>query len=486
MINLDTPKRFFFQSLFLMALISQLAHTTPAAETGWKVGLARVKITPSQPVVLLGYSNRSGPFKSVTADIWAKAIALEDSAGNRGVIVTTDLVGIQAVIGDPVCERIQDQTGLARSQIILNASHNHTGPLVSLDPRRDRNAGHPPLSPSDRENTVAYTRQLQEKLVDLVLRAVSDLEPATLAWGQGEVEFPMSRRTILDDRVIMRANPQAPVDRTVPVLRVESPDGKLRAVLFGCACHNTTLTDAHNLIAGDFAGFAQSHLEQQHPSAQAMFISGCGADANPHPRGTMELAKVHGRVLGMEVDRVMKRPLDAVDSLLSTEYAKVELPLKRLSRAEIERCTTLRSAEASMAEQMLDVLARGGELPTSYPAPLAVWQFGDDLTLVALPAEPVADYVTLLRDALGPHKLWIAGYNNDCFGYLPSTRIVNEGGHEAIGVTLWIWGQNLSNRIGFFSPDVQHVVVNAARRLAKRCGRRTPELRDEPNDLDLR
>jgi len=486
MIDLDTPKRLFFKSLLWMALILQFAHTTNAADTGWKVGLARVKITPTQPVVLLGYTNRSGPFESVAHEIWAKAIALEDDAGNRGVIVTMDLVGIQAVIGDPICERIQKKTGLARSQILLNASHSHTSPLVSLDPRRESNAGHPPLSPSDRESTIAYTRQLQDKLVDVVLRAVSNLEPARLAWGHGEVGFPMSRRTILDDRVVMRPNPEGTVDRTVPVLRVESPNGKVRAVLFGCACHNTTLTDAHNVIAGDFAGFAQSYIEQQHPSAQAMFISGCGADANPHPRGTMELAKIHGRVLGAEVCQVMERPLDAVDSLLAIEYAKVELPLKELSRGEIERCTTLRSAEASMARQMLNVLERGGELPTSYSAPLAVWQFGGDLTLVALPAEPVADYVALLREALGPHKLWIAGYNNDCFGYLPSTRIVNEGGHEAIGVTLWIWGQNLSSQIGFFSPDVQNVVVDSVRRLVERCGRRTPKLRPSSNNRDTR
>jgi len=486
MIDLHTPKRCLFKSLLRVALILLFAQTANASDASWKVGLARVKITPSQPVVLLGYTNRVGPFESVAEDIWAKAIALEDVSGNRAVIVSMDLVGIQAVIGDLVCDRIREKTGLARSRILLNASHSHTSPLVSLDPRRESNAGHPPLSPSDRESTIAYTRELQRKLVDVVLSAVANLEPARLKWSHCEVGFPMNRRTILADRVAMSPNPKGTVDRTVPVLRVESPNGKVRAVLFGCACHNTTLTDAHNLIAGDFAGFAQSYIEQQHPSAQAMFISGCGADANPHPRGTMEMAKIHGRVLGVEVCQVMERPLETIDSLLVIEYAMVELPLKKLSRDEIEKCTTLRSAEASMARQMLNVLDRGGELPTSYPAPFAVWRFGDDLTLVALPAEPVADYVALLREALGPRNLWIAGYNNDCFGYLPSTRILNEGGHEAIGITLWIWGQNLSSQIGFFSPDVQNVVVDSVRRLAERCGRKTPKLRPSSNDRDPR
>ncbi len=65
-----------------------------------------------------------------------------------------------------------------------------------------------------------------------------------------------------------------------------------------------------------------------------------------------------------------------------------------------------------------------------------MWQFGDALTLVALPAEPVADYAALTGRLLGPDKLWVAGFNNDCFGYLPTAQVVREGGHEAIGITL--------------------------------------------------
>jgi len=96
-----------------------------------------------------------------------------------------------------------------------------------------------------------------------------------------------------------------------------------------------------------------------------------------------------------------------------------------------------------MARHMFGELDRGETLPGTYRAPVAVWQFGDALTLVALPAEPVADYAALVGQTLGREKLWVAGFNNDCFGYLPTAQVVREGGHEAIGITLWIWGQNL-------------------------------------------
>jgi hypothetical protein len=182
----------------------------------------------------------------------------------------------------------------------------------------------------------------------------------------------------------------------------------------------------------------------------------------------MEQAKSHGLSLGQEVCRVLDARLRAIDGRLTTRYTLVELPLQKLSRDEIEKYTAVRSAESLMARQMLAVLDSGRKLPSHYRAPLSVWRFGNDLTLVALPAEPVADYVPLLHKALGTQNLWIAGYNNDCFGYLPTAQIVKDGGHEAIGVTLWIWGQHLHTNVGFFTPQVQDITINAVRQLAQK------------------
>ena len=272
----------------------------------------------------------------------------------------------------------------------------------------------------------------------------------------------------------MSDNPQGPTDRAVPVLRIDSLDGQSRGVLFGCACQNTALTGRDNVIAGDYAGFAQADLEQRFPGAQAMFMSGCGADANPSPRGSLDLARRHGATLGAEVARVLASELQPVQGDLVTTYREVELPLQALSRAELEARAGLPSAEAVMARHLLELLDRGAAPPRTYRAPLAVWQFGDALTLVALPAEPVADYAAAIGRMLGPDKLWVAGFNNDCFGYLPSAQIVREGGHEAIGITLWIWGadENVSSRAGFFAPEVEQVVLNTVGELVTQTGRR--------------
>ncbi len=463
----------FFLNLVLLSSLASIALGNEPLKH-WKAGFAKVKITPEEPIALVGYG-RKGPFESVAEDIWAKALAVQDATGNRGVIVTTDLVGVHKFFLQAVRTRIQKSTGLDNNQILFNASHNHTGPLVSLKPGLSGNLARSSLTPEDVERTVAYTHKLQDHLVHVAVQAVERLAPAKFSWGQGHVDFPMNRRVLQNGKVHMRPNPEGQVDRSVPVLRIDSPKGKLRGILFGAACHNTTLTGKHKLIAGDYAGFAQAYLERKHPDVQAMFMSGCGADANPEPRGTMERARLHGANLAEEVDRVLEGSLMPIQGTLSTSASEVDLPLQQLSRPQIEAYTTISSTQALMAKHMLTVLDRGESLPTSFRVPLAVWQLGQDLTLVALPSEPVAEYVTLLGNVLGPKNLWVSGYNNDFFGYVPSARIVEEGGHEAIGVTLWIWGEDLFRNAGFFTSEVQPLLVKAVADLAAKVGRPDPQ-----------
>ena len=207
----------------------------------------------------------------------------------------------------------------------------------------------------------------------------------------------------------------------------------------------------------------------RHGGAVAMFMAGCGGDANPEPMGSADAARQHGKALADEVDEVLgaggMRP---VRGKLSTRYGEVMLPLTELSREQLKPYLLLPNFQARQAAHMLEVLEAGGELPKEYAAPIAVWQFAGDLTLVALPGEPVAEYATLVREALGTkvQSVWISGYNNDCFGYLPTAKVIEEGGHEAIGVTLWAWGNDVDRQVGFFAPGVQDVVVNAVTELA--------------------
>ena len=124
------------------------------------------------------------------------------------------------------------------------------------------------------------------------------------------------------------------------------------------------------------------------------------------------------------------------------------------------------SWQTGNAKAMLAKLDRGEKLASVYDVPVAVWQFGSDLTLVGLSGEVVVDYVPLVEQAIGPLQLWIAAYCNDVFGYFPSARVLKEGGYECRG---------LYTTEGFFAPTAQDVLVAKVRELAQRSGRKLAE-----------
>lgn len=405
---------------------------------------------------MAGYASREAAFESIADPLFAKALALQDSDGTRALLITADLLGFTRERSEAICARLREATGILREQIILNASHTHAGPLVagSLLTR---------AAPTTRRKIDRYIQEMEGKIVAAGQQALRNLRPARLSWGQGVAKFVMNRREFTERGVILGTNASGPADRTVPVLRVDAPDNKLRAVIFGAGSHCTTLTGGNLQISGDYAGVAQGLLEERLPGVQAMFMTGCAGDANPYPRGTLELARRHGSELAVAVSGVLADQLAPVRGPLRTEFRTVELPLQRHTREQIEAMQTgARSYRRFFTEGALGSLDKGEPPLQTYTAPFALWQFGQDLTLVAYSGETVVDYVRLAQEKLGPLKLWVSGYNNDVFGYLPTARILREGGYETRGLYV---------DYGLFRPSVQDVVMDAIVEMARAAGR---------------
>jgi neutral ceramidase len=161
----------------------------------------------------------------------------------------------------------------------------------------------------------------------------------------------------------------------------------------------------------------------------------------------------------------MAKAMWPIEGELRFAYELTPLPLKKLSVEELQPYAERKTTENLMAKHMISVLEAGGILPEYYNTPIAVWAFGDDLTLVGLPSESVADYANMLYAALPDAPLWVSAYANDFFGYVPSAQIVREGGHETIGVTTYLWGKDLGTQAGFFSEDVERVMLETTKRL---------------------
>jgi len=441
-----------------------------AQAADWKAGLARVDITPKGPIWQFGYADRRRPSRGVMHPLWAKALAIADTDGRRVVIVTTDLPGWPAALADAVCKRAGERTGLKRAQIVLNASHTHCGQLLEglLTP------GYRALVPPGEMKIVeAYTQELEERIVELIA-ACADLRPARLAYTEDTCDLGANRRKIRynEDGAPWYAgvaiNPDGPFDDIVPVLRVSDEEDKPLALLFGYACHNTTFWPIDQLN-GDYAGFAQIALEKKYPGVQAMFMMGCGGDANPKERAgdyNIHVGKQTGDRLAASVERALAKPLHPLrPGPISAVLDRVELPFARpVTKEQLEaKRGQGNKFEQARTEYLLEWTAKHGEPPKGYPAPVQVVRLGEDLLLVALPGEPSAGYALRLRKEFPNRRLWIAGYCNDLFGYLCTERQLVEGGLEA-GASQVYWGWPSR-----WADGVEDRIIGLVKTLIARC-----------------
>jgi hypothetical protein len=455
----------------ILLLIPGAARAAAGAE--WSAGAAVVDITPATPIPMAGYAARTKPFERVDHPISARALAVRDAAGSTAILLTLDICILPRDVVEPVRRRIAETHHLQPGAVLVSLSHTHSGPAVSLT---GDDGAHNPVNPSSAD-IVAYARALQEKLAEVADRAVADLKPAVLAHVVGVASFAMNRREFTDKGVILGVNPRGPVDRSVPVLRVDDPTtGKPRAIVFGYACHGTTMPSSSLGLSADYPGYARDVIEAQFPGATALFVAGCGGDANPWPRQQPQLAALHGRALGQEVVRVATAapPAEGVAPVkllpvrgpLRVALETPDLPMTVLDKPALEELAASGAGTRKAdAKTMLTALGRGEKLSANYRASVSAWQFGNDLTLIGLSNEVVVDYAHLISDAVGPLRLWVGAYCHEVEGYVPSRRVLREGGYETRGLYIGA---------GWFAPAAEDALVAATRSAASKAGRAVP------------
>lgn len=407
--------------------VSGAVHTGGSAQgrsdSLWKAGVARTVITPGEALWMAGYAARDRPSEGTLHDLWAKALALEDAGGNQVLLVTMDLLGLPKGVSDRVRDQLETKFGLSRAQVLLNSSHTHSGPVLG-DALQDIY----PLDAEQAEKIRQYSRQLEDRLVALAGEALHSMNPARLYAFNGVARFQVNRRNNDAKTLHLLTDLKGPNDYAVPVIKVEDETGKIMAVAFGYACHPTVL-DGYEW-SGDYAGFAQIELEKMHPGATALFFQGAGADQNPLPRHSVELVRQYGRTLAAAVDRALNEQMRPLSPEISTGYKEIELPLASPpTEAELSKMAEeLPGYQKQWAGRMLDSLQQGKTLRTSYPYPLQAWMLGDQPVL-SLGGELVIDYAIELKAVFGP-ELFVLGYSNDVMAYIPSARILEEGGYE--------------------------------------------------------
>lgn len=363
----------------------------------------------------------------VEHQIWLKALALKDSTGCTYVLVMADLVGLSPKMVDRISSAASDKFQLPRACLILNTSHNHSCPITA-----DVLWLYYELTASESAARDRYTEYVYSRYEQCIAAAIADLKPADIAFEQGLAGFAVNRRRSRgpDSRAL-----PGPIDHDVPVMTITSA-GELRAIVFGYSCHTTALGGLS--INGDYAGFAQISIERSYPGTMAMFVQNCGGDANPLPRirgkddEATALAAMYGEILAESVRQVVQGPKKTVNGPMKVAMEQIELSLE--PGAPIQELKQRLSSVSGMQKRELELwinqIERLGSAPSKVNYPIQVWSFGQDLRWIALTGETVVDYSLQFKQRYGWNSTWVSGYNNDLLSYVPSRRVLKEGGYE--------------------------------------------------------
>jgi neutral ceramidase len=448
-----------FVLLAAVAFDGQLSDAAEPKPAGWEAGVAKEDITPTESIWLSGFAHRTKPSEGIRQHIYVRALALQDERGKAAAIVTFDLVAIDRGMADAIAERCRNQYGLSRDRLLLNASHTHTAPVVGrvLLTQFD-------LSAAQAERVRRFTDSTIDKAVEVVGAAIHGLKPATLEYGVGLAGFSVNRRR----QAIFGGVPGGPVDQDVPVLSIRDAGGQQLAVVAGYPCHGTVLHDY--LISNDWMGFALEDIDRAYPGSMAFFIQGCAGDAFAYPTRSEELARGYGKILASAVGDVLRDKMTPLTGALLSAFDRVDLPFHHpMTRHELQQRLDDRDPAIRLwARQMIQRLDGADRTRSSYPYPILVWQFGRGLTLIALGGEPVADYGLRLKRQYGFDHTWVAGYSNEVMSYVPSKRVLAEGGYEPV-YSMFFYGLP-----GPYSSAVEEIIVGGVRDLVGRVAPSAP------------
>jgi hypothetical protein len=349
---------------------------------GLRAGVSARDITPTFPIRLNGYDfecrKQEAPPPS-SRILWAKALAIS-SGNDRCVLVTVDNCAIPESVTEFLAGHLEAQN-IPRERLAVCYTHTHaapclTGAIPGLIQITD------PVPESHQKHVSEYTERLKNTLVEVAMEALGKLSPAEISWAQGKAMFAVNRR-----------RGDGPVDHDLPMLRVKDLSGDLQAVFLSYACHCVNVQS--NTVSGDWAGFAQECIQKSYPGAEALVAIGCAGDANPRPMGDgNEVAQ--GQAIADEVTRLVREDTwRLVQNFPNCYLSEIQLP-------------------------------RQG-MPEPVPYPVQTWRFGDDLAIIFLAGEPVADYARRLKTDYVGRPLWINGYSACCDpGYIPSECMVRE------------------------------------------------------------
>lgn len=389
-----------------------------------QLGVAKVDITPTAPVPLAGFSHRSGVFDSVVRPLYARLFLFEQME-QRYLLVSADLIWWGPAMVHALQQSVYREFRIPPSQLLLHATHNHSGPQTSDD-----------FTPSLGKCNAEYAEWLQMQIHEGIQQAFCNLESVTVEMGVGNWSEGINRRRIVNGVCEMAPNLDGSNDQTVSVVRFCRNDRRVKAILLHATCHPTTTGD--NRVSSEFPGYAMEHIEQyyQGDGTIAGFLQGFCGDVRPALirdeqffRGHDEDVQRIGMALAMEALRVLRTDMLPLQiEALASKVFTVNLQLSRLPKtAELHSHL---SGDGVLSEWAGCLLERQERLRTAVPLEMTYFRIANGLTLLTANAEMVVEYGHFAKRVKAEIQLPV-GYTNGMVGYVPTAKQIAEGGYEA-------------------------------------------------------
>ena len=322
-----------------------------------------------------------------------QGLVLEDAAGKRAVLVTLDLVGIERHYSQSICEKLQSKYQLDRSQIALNCSHTHSGPVVARNLRPMHFYG---LAKEQQDQVLAVCRRWRTRSSSSSARqSTASRRPSSSGAAARPTSPSIAATTKSPKCPMLREAGQllGPVDHDVPVLAVKDESGKLRAVAVRLClpCHGARRASTGRAT---IPASPRSSWRKAIPAASPCSGPAAAADQNPLPRRTEELAEKYGKKLAAAVNEVLAKPLTPIagssanDLCRDSTRPRQAADARRTGRANQRHEQVHRHAGQDAAGRDRRRQAALADVSVSRSA----WQLGNDVQWFFLGGEVVVDF----------------------------------------------------------------------------------------------
>lgn len=430
----------------MMAVVLSLVAAVATADDKLRVGVAVQDITPPVGYRMSGYFYER-PSTGTHDPLYAKALVLEQGE-TKAALVFCDLIAIGKPLSDKARQRASEKTQIPAKNILIAATHSHTGPLYGGALRDYFHAQAVEKHGSDPSEKIDYPAQLVDRMVKAIVEAQQKAEPASITPGRADLMgVSFNRRFHMKDGSVRfnpgRKNPDivrvaGPIDPQVSVLEFEKANGRSLALLTVFALHLDTV--GGTLYSADYPHY----LAKEFDGAVSLFGAGTCGDINhidvtkaDQPKG-QEMARSIAERLAEAAQDAILDSAGEVQPALAVKSSLVPCPVQKYSAEEVAKAKAdfpkIGGKELSFLEQVetYKIVALQSLPHDVLPLEVQVFRLGKDVAIVGLPGEVFVELGLAIKDRSPFKHTIVIELCNDAPGYIPTRKAFAEGSYETV------------------------------------------------------